>query len=66
MELWIVRYDDQDYYCEGAHIIGLFMTEEEARNAVEEAKTWSRYCSAYEYTVEPVEVGKLYKPELER
>lgn len=54
MMVWMVTYDDLDYYCEGNHIVGLYTTEELARQAIEAHqkergdahKKWS-----YDYTV---------------
>ena len=35
MELWIAEYDDGDYYCEGHHLIGIFGSEQLAKDAID-------------------------------
>lgn len=38
-KVYVVTFDDGDYYCEGGHIVGVFSDEKEAEGIAEKVKT---------------------------
>lgn len=53
MKVFVVTYDDGDYYCEGDHILGIYTTREDAQEAILGASDyWKQQgvlISAYSY-----------------
>ena len=62
MELWLATYDDGDYYCEGHHLIGIFTTEELAKEAIDTYKdsiSHQFYANSYSYQTENWQLNKI-------
>jgi hypothetical protein len=63
MTVWLVTYDDGDYYCEGGHLIGIFSSKELAEDAKDQfdKNHYERhyYGSHYTYEIEEIEVDQF-------
>lgn len=62
MKVWIVQYDDTDFYCEGMHLVGVYTTVEKAKEAAKEHKEkfpiwWM------DRTFQAVDVDTMLEPE---
>lgn len=61
--VWVVSYDCGDYYHDGEHLVGVFATEADAKEAtVKHDKSRNPqefYYNRYEYAVYSLTVGKV-------
>jgi len=60
--VYLVTYDDGDYYCEGNHIVGIFSTSELAEEAIQRYKQRNQYFANYDYSKVIVVVDHSYEP----
>lgn len=65
MKVYVVTFDDGDYYCEGGHIVGVFTNKEEAEGIAEKVKkngiriTPSYVTHVYETAIGEYELGEI-------
>lgn len=58
MKVWVVTYDDGDFYCEGEHLVAVCSSEEKANEAIEKDKNghYFKYRPHTEYNTFEAEI----------